>query len=235
MLGAIAFREWGEARGLRPDQIVVSEPTRCCPIYGHKGGAGYEVAVRGEAAHSSRPELGCSAIVAAARAVLALQDEHDRLQTEPPLTEVGVGSINVGLISGGTAGNIVPDLCTFTVGRRVCPGEDPEAVAAALRTLIEEAVRPAPPRSRRSAPACRRPASTSRPTPPWSARWPRPPGRPPPSPPTARTRCATSASPRSSWCSDPAASTTPTRPGSAWRSASSNAAPPPSRPGCARA
>ena len=98
--------------------------------------------MRGEAAHSSRPELGCSAIVAAARAVLALQDEHDRLQTEPPITEVGVGSINVGLISGGTAGNIVPDLCTFTVGRRVCPGEDPEAVAAALRTLIEGRWRP---------------------------------------------------------------------------------------------
>src|SRR5215207_866566 len=133
MLGAIAFREWGEVRGLCPQQIVVSEPTGCVPIYGHKGGAGYEVAVRGEAAHSSRPELGRSAIVAAARAVLALQDEHDRLQTEEPLTEVGVGSLNVGLISGGTAGNIVPDLCTFTVGRRVCPGEDAEAVAAALR------------------------------------------------------------------------------------------------------
>jgi acetylornithine deacetylase/succinyl-diaminopimelate desuccinylase-like protein len=142
MLGAIAFREWGEARGLCPDQIVVSEPTRCRPIYGHKGGAGYEVAVHGEAAHSSRPELGCSAIVAAARAILALQDEHDRLQTEEPLTEVGVGAINVGLISGGTAGNIVPDRCTFTVGRRVCPGEDAEAVAAALRALIEEAVAP---------------------------------------------------------------------------------------------
>jgi acetylornithine deacetylase/succinyl-diaminopimelate desuccinylase-like protein len=144
MLGAIGFREWGEDRGLRPEQIVVSEPTRCVPIYGHKGGAGYEVAVRGEAAHSSRPELGRSAIVAAAKAVLALQDEHDRLQTEEPLTEVGVGSINVGLINGGTAGNIVPDLCTFTVGRRVCPGEDAEAVAAALRRLIEEAVAPCP-------------------------------------------------------------------------------------------
>ena len=142
MLGAIAFREWGEARGLCPQQIVVSEPTGCVPIYGHKGGAGYEVVVAGEAAHSSRPELGRSAIVAAARAVLALQDEHDRLQTEEPLTEVGVGSLNVGLISGGTAGNIVPDLCTFTVGRRVCPGEDAEAVAAALQALIEGAVAP---------------------------------------------------------------------------------------------
>jgi acetylornithine deacetylase/succinyl-diaminopimelate desuccinylase-like protein len=142
MLGAIAFRQWAEAHHLRPDQLIVSEPTRCHPIYGHKGGVGFEVVVAGEAAHSSMPHLGRSAIVAAARAVLALEEEHERLQTLPAFTEVGVGSINVGLISGGTAGNIVPDHCTFTVGRRVCPGEDPEEVGRALRALIEAAVRP---------------------------------------------------------------------------------------------
>ena len=32
--GAIAFREWGDARGLRPDQLVVSEPTRAVPSTG---------------------------------------------------------------------------------------------------------------------------------------------------------------------------------------------------------
>src|SRR4051812_2942428 len=55
MLGATAFRAWAEGRRLEPDQIVVSEPTRCCPIYGHKGGVGYEVVVEGEAAHSPMP------------------------------------------------------------------------------------------------------------------------------------------------------------------------------------
>ena len=31
------------------------------------------------------------------------------------------------MISGGVAGNVVPDRCTFTVGRRIAPGEDPSA------------------------------------------------------------------------------------------------------------
>ena len=214
----------------------MSEPTGCVPIYGHKGGAGYEVAVRGEAAHSSRPELGRSAIVAAARAVLALQDEHDRLQTEEPLTEVGVGSINVGLISGGTAGNIVPDLCTFTVGRRVCPGEDAEAVAAALQELIEGAVAPCT--------ATFTPIGTGVP----SAGFYQPPDTPVVRTLAEATGSAPAVAPYGTnalryvgfgeqlvvfgpGSIDDAHKAT----GSAWRSASSSAAPRPSKPGCARA
>jgi acetylornithine deacetylase/succinyl-diaminopimelate desuccinylase-like protein len=140
--GATAFRAWADERGLRPDQLVVSEPTSCCPIYGHKGGVGFDVTVHGEAVHSSVPHLGRNAIVAASRAVLALEDEHERIQRLPPRTEVGNGSINVGLIAGGTGGNVVPDRCTFTVGRRTAPFEEPEAIAAELAALIEAAVPP---------------------------------------------------------------------------------------------
>jgi acetylornithine deacetylase/succinyl-diaminopimelate desuccinylase-like protein len=140
--GATAFREWGDARGLRPDQLVVSEPTSCCPIYGHKGGVGFEVTVYGEAAHSSTPHLGRNAIVAASRAVLALDAEHERIQRMPVRTEVGNGSITVGLIAGGTGGNVVPDRCTFTGGRRTAPFEDPDEIAAELSAIIHAAMPP---------------------------------------------------------------------------------------------
>jgi acetylornithine deacetylase/succinyl-diaminopimelate desuccinylase-like protein len=140
--GATAFRAWADERSLRPDELVVSEPTSCCPIYGHKGGVGFEVTVHGEAAHSSMPHLGRNAIVAACRAVLALEAEHERVQRLPPRTEVGNGSINVGLIAGGTGGNVVPDTCTFTVGRRTAPFEDPDTIAAELAAIIEGAMPP---------------------------------------------------------------------------------------------
>jgi acetylornithine deacetylase/succinyl-diaminopimelate desuccinylase-like protein len=138
--GATAFREWADGKALRPDELVVSEPTSCCPIYGHKGGVGFEVTVHGEAAHSSTPHLGRNAIVAASRAVLALDAEHDRIQQMPARTEVGNGSINVGLIAGGTGGNVVPDRCTFTVGRRTAPFEDPDEVAAEVARIIHAAM-----------------------------------------------------------------------------------------------
>jgi acetylornithine deacetylase/succinyl-diaminopimelate desuccinylase-like protein len=142
MLGAVAFREWLEAHRFVPDQVVVSEPTSCCPIYGHKGGVGFVVTVHGLAVHSSVSHLGRNAIVAASRAVLALDAENARLQTQTPTTEMGNGSINVGLIDGGTGGNVVPASCSFTVGRRMVPGEQPDEVARRLRSIIEAALPP---------------------------------------------------------------------------------------------
>lgn len=139
MIGAIGFREWAEARSLRPHEVIVAEPTMCAPVYGHKGGVSLEVTVIGEAAHSSQPHLGRNAIVAAAAVIAALDEEHRRLVALAPSTAVGVPTLTVALISGGTAANVVPDRCTFSVGRRIVPGEDPESVAAQLGALIEAA------------------------------------------------------------------------------------------------
>lgn len=142
LLGAIAFREWAEARGLTVDQLIVSEPTLCSPLYGHKGGCGMQVDIFGEAAHSSTPHLGRNAIVAAARAIVALQGEHDRLQRLPPTSDVGNGTLTTALITGGTGGNVVPDRCTFNVGRRIAPFEDPDEIEPILQALIREAAKP---------------------------------------------------------------------------------------------
>lgn len=151
MLGAVGFREWAEARRLRPHEVIVAEPTMCAPIYGHKGGVALEVTVCGQAAHSSQPHLGRNAITAAATVISALDAEHQRLISQPPATPVGTATLTVALISGGTAGNVVPDRCTFTVGRRIVPGEDTADVAAGLAGLIEascplpvEIVQPSP-------------------------------------------------------------------------------------------
>ena len=131
LLGAEGFRAWADGQGLAIDQVLVAEPTRCAPIYGHKGGVSIDIEVHGAAAHSATPHLGANAIEAAAAIVLAYRAEHDRLQTGTPATELGNGTLTVTLISGGTGGNIVPDRCTLTVGRRIVPLEDagPRATA----------------------------------------------------------------------------------------------------------
>lgn len=137
LLGAVGFREWAEARGLRPNEVIVAEPTMCSPIYGHKGGVSLDIAVKGLAAHSANPHLGRNAITAAAKMIMALEAEHHRLQALTPSTAVGNGTLTVSMINGGTGGNVVPDSCTVTVGRRIVPGEDNEIVAAELMALVE--------------------------------------------------------------------------------------------------
>ena len=73
-------------------EIVIASPTY------HR----IEAVIRGRAAHAGvRPEEGRSAIVAAARAIAAM--ELGRLDAET--------TANVGTIAGGTATNVVPERC----------------------------------------------------------------------------------------------------------------------------
>ncbi len=78
-------------------------------ILGAPYAQGMEITFHGRAAHAGMsPEEGRSAIKAASRAIADLR--LGRVDEET--------TANVGLISGGTAGNIVPDRCTFSAEAR---------------------------------------------------------------------------------------------------------------------
>jgi tripeptide aminopeptidase len=78
-------------------------------ILGAPYAQGMEITFHGRAAHAGMsPEEGRSAIKAASRAIADLR--LGRVDEET--------TANVGLIAGGTAGNIVPDRCTFSAEAR---------------------------------------------------------------------------------------------------------------------
>ncbi|MCB9382059.1 MAG: M20/M25/M40 family metallo-hydrolase [Acidimicrobiaceae bacterium] len=137
MPGAIGFRAWAERQGMEIDQLVIAEPTELRPVVGHKGGLAVRITVHGRSAHSATPDEGANAIYAAARVVSALEAHHHDLTAVPPATPVGTGTLTVSIIHGGVASNIVPELCTVSLGRRLAPGEDPavefERIAAIAR------------------------------------------------------------------------------------------------------
>jgi tripeptide aminopeptidase len=84
-----------------------------------------EVTIRGRAAHAGMaPEEGRSAIVAAARAIADFR--LGRIDEET--------TANVGLIQGGTARNIVPDRCTFSIDAR---SHDETKLAELVKELLE--------------------------------------------------------------------------------------------------
>jgi tripeptide aminopeptidase len=89
-----------------------------------------EAALRGRAAHAGiRPEDGRSAIVAAARAIASL--ELGRLDAET--------TANVGLISGGSGVNVVPEHARFTAEVRSIDADRAAAVVAQTVDRIHEA------------------------------------------------------------------------------------------------
>src|SRR5205807_2896764 len=78
-------------------------------IMGAPHGAAIDVHVRGRAAHAGMyPEEGRSAIAAAARAISDLR--LGRIDEDT--------TANVGLIRGGTAGNIIPEWCVLDAEAR---------------------------------------------------------------------------------------------------------------------
>ena len=114
---------------------LIGEPSRMQPIQAHKGGVGYQVAVKGFEVHSSLLPYGVSAVMEGARLIGWVNDRNTALQGaqpsdlaarfDPPFT-----TLHVGMISGGTAHNITAADCRFSVEMRVVPGEDLEALAA---------------------------------------------------------------------------------------------------------
>jgi acetylornithine deacetylase/succinyl-diaminopimelate desuccinylase-like protein len=139
LLGATRFRPWADERGMEVDQMIVAEPTELAPIHGHKGGVAIRVTVHGKAAHSSQPHLGANAIMAMAHVITAYEQEHERLQTVTPTTELGTCTVGVNMIHGGTGGNVIPDECSIVVGQRVVPGVDAHEVYERLIEIAETA------------------------------------------------------------------------------------------------
>ncbi len=143
LLGAGHYRRWLRDHGQRVNQMVVAEPTMCAPVHGHKGAVSLEVHVHGHAAHSSKPHLGTNAISAAARVVLAIDQEQQRLANLEAQTPVGNGTVSVTEIEGGTARNIIPASCDLFIGRRTVPEDDPQALVGQLSELVNDAAAPA--------------------------------------------------------------------------------------------
>ena len=97
-------------------------------IIERKGIRRYEIDVWGKAAHSSKPECGANAIVAAARKIGKISS------WQPP---EGV-TVNVGVIEGGNAANTVAEHCQFVIDIRYVEPSQIEKIDAFLQTTVDE-------------------------------------------------------------------------------------------------
>jgi succinyl-diaminopimelate desuccinylase len=115
--------------------IVVGEPTSNYPMVGHKGSIKFHAAFTGVSAHGSMPQLGVNAIYKAAKAIAKLEEFQFGVPEHPVM---GLPTINVGTVEGGSGVNLVPDLANIGVDIRTVPGTDHEALLSRLRKLLTE-------------------------------------------------------------------------------------------------
>jgi succinyl-diaminopimelate desuccinylase len=117
------------------DLAVVCEPSNATIEAGCQGTIRVEVRVSGRRAHTARAWMGENAIHAAEPILRLLADyaprkpEIDGLRYREGLQAVG--------ISGGVAGNVVPDTCVVTVNHRFAPDRSLADAEAHLRELFD--------------------------------------------------------------------------------------------------
>jgi len=107
-----------------------------------RAGKGYclaEIKVTGREAHSAYPQLGTSAIFGAARLISAIETIAQKLSTEQhPAFDPAYTTLNVGLVHGGTAKNVIAGDCHFTLEWRPIPGQDPGKLLELLNAAIDD-------------------------------------------------------------------------------------------------
>ena len=136
-VGCLGAKQLADARAMSARYSIVGEPTSLQPMRAGKGYCLAEIILRGREGHSAYPALGASAIFRAARLVNRIEKIAEELKAEtlaafePPFT-----TLNVGLIRGGTAKNIIAGECRFTLEWRPLPGQ----AAAHLLDLINAAI-----------------------------------------------------------------------------------------------
>lgn len=144
-LGAKRLVEVMREMPVRPAMCIVGEPTSLDVIIGHKGKKKVRVVVHGHEAHSSLTHEGVNAIEYAARLIAFMQGLARKWQAEGPFDpecDVPFTTMQVGLIQGGTAPNIVPNSCVFNMEIRHLPAVDPEALFDEIRRHAREVLEP---------------------------------------------------------------------------------------------
>jgi acetylornithine deacetylase len=104
-------------------------------------GKGYGLAritVTGREAHSAFPQQGASAISIAARLIPSIENGIASNRFDP-LFDPPNTTVNIGMIEGGTAKNIIPGRCSFLVEWRPIPSDDQISMIAKLTEAVATA------------------------------------------------------------------------------------------------
>ena len=130
-IGSRVSRAWYEGLAQKSRCVFVFEPWRAGGerLLHRKGGGVFYVTCHGRAAHAGvAPEDGANAIIELAHQILAIKElaRNDRGTT-----------VNVTVVSGGTAANVIPDTAKASVDVRIAEPDEAKRIEDGFQALSE--------------------------------------------------------------------------------------------------
>ena len=121
---------------LKPDCVIVTEPTNLNIYRGHRGRMEIEVSFFGLSSHGSAPERGKNAIYMASKAALEIEKLNEKLAVDPFL---GKGSVTVTeFVSSSPSLCAVSDFAKIHLDRRLTWGEDKKLALNQVKEIVKE-------------------------------------------------------------------------------------------------
>ncbi|MCD2517369.1 M20/M25/M40 family metallo-hydrolase [Massilia sp. G4R7] len=129
-----------ERKLTRPDYVIAAGFSYGI-VTAHNACLQLEITVHGKAGHGAMPETAVDALQAASRILNAIYGQLPELKKiRSQVPGIDSPTMLVGRIDGGTNTNVVPGKVVMKMDRRMIPEEDPAAVEAQVRALVEAAV-----------------------------------------------------------------------------------------------
>jgi len=130
---------------IKPQLVIIGEPTSMKIVNAHKGIQGFKTEIKGVSAHSSAPHLGVNAIKYAAEIINFLSNlAKDKETQKDPNNRFSPSwtTFNIGQIQGGEALNIIPEYCSFNWEFRPVPEEDIGLIKSQFDDFITQHIQP---------------------------------------------------------------------------------------------
>ncbi|MER2634765.1 MAG: M20/M25/M40 family metallo-hydrolase [Rhizobiaceae bacterium] len=122
-----------------PWGCLIGEPTELKPVIAHRGRASFRVKLHGLPVHSSRADLGRNAIHALAHLVRDMDEAHQLFASFGPFSESFEpphSSVQVNMINGGSAPNIVAGAAQALIEVRLVPDDDIDSIRASIEKAM---------------------------------------------------------------------------------------------------
>lgn len=132
----LCWRYIVEEDKIKPDFVVITEPTSLNVYRGHRGRIEFRIKTVGLSAHASAPERGDNAIYKMAKIINEIEKLNENLHYDPFL---GKGTIVVSQIFfKSPSHNAVPDECVIHIDRRLTAGETKESAFEEIREIFKK-------------------------------------------------------------------------------------------------